>query len=265
MSVRRAWLWAGLGLALLSLAGCQLGRDAAAAAGPTGANRLYNQVVNATGWVATPDGRASGWVLDRRRRLFLTNAHVVLDPSGRMRDVVGVIFPLYAPDGRLVTERHVYQQRSRELAIEGAVLCADLGRDLALVLLQRVPEHVGELKLAPAGAGPGDQVHLIGNRGRSPLLWEYVHGTVRQVGQHYCTYDSGQEVAAVCLETQLPSNPGDSGGPVVNDRGQLVGVNAASLRGDAGVNLAIDLSEVRAFLDRARQDFPDAVGLPPTG
>ena len=37
-------------------------------------------------------------------------------------------------------------------------------------------------------------------------------------------FENGQTVEAMFLETQKPVNPGDSGGPTVNDRGELVAV-----------------------------------------
>ncbi len=62
-------------------------------------------------------------------------------------------------------------------------------------------------------------------------------------------YDTGQEVDCRVLETQLASNPGDSGGPVVNDAGAVVRVNAAGDSHDGTVNISIELEELRDFLN----------------
>src|SRR5262249_52591585 len=54
--------------------------------------------------------------------------------------------------------------------------------------------------------------------------------------------------SAKMLETQSPINPGDSGGPVVNDNLELVGVVSSLDPRSRLVSLCIDVEEVRAFL-----------------
>jgi tetratricopeptide (TPR) repeat protein len=107
--------------------------------------------------------------------------------------------------------------------------------------------------LAAEGAGPGDVLHSLGNPAASGALWVYSSGTVRQVYRRQMRYAGGQVVEARVIETQVPINPGDSGGPVVNGRGELVGVNAA-LRHDAALfSFCIDLSEVRDYTETVRR------------
>jgi hypothetical protein len=53
------------------------------------------------------------------------------------------------------------------------------------------------------------------------------------------------------VETQSPVNPGDSGGPVVDDELQLVGVTDSYTAGERLVSQSIDVSEVRDFLKSA--------------
>jgi S1-C subfamily serine protease len=49
------------------------------------------------------------------------------------------------------------------------------------------------------------------------------------------------------LETDAPVNRGDSGSPVLNNRGELVGVVSHHLTKQAQVSGNIDLEEVRTF------------------
>ena len=53
---------------------------------------------------------------------------------------------------------------------------------------------------------------------------------------------------ATVIQTQTPINPGSSGGPLLQDEGQLVGVNSFGAKNAQGVNFAISASDVRAFL-----------------
>ncbi len=71
---------------------------------------------------------------------------------------------------------------------------------------------------------------------------------MRQVYHNRFEYQDGQKVDAQVIETQAPLNPGDSGGPVVNDRGEVVGVNAAGKANAQLVSLCIDVAEVKALL-----------------
>ncbi len=60
--------------------------------------------------------------------------------------------------------------------------------------------------------------------------------------------ERNQRVNAYVIETQAPTNPGDSGGPVIDERGQLAGVVCGYSPGHRLVSLNIDVREVRSFL-----------------
>ena len=91
------------------------------------------------------------------------------------------------------------------------------------------------------------------------MLWVYSSGTVRQIYQRNQTLPGFKNLTVKrfqCVETQSPLNPGDSGGPVVNDSGELIAVNDSITVSDKGnVSLrsfAIDVHEVRDFLEEVR-------------
>jgi tetratricopeptide (TPR) repeat protein len=129
------------------------------------------------------------------------------------------------------------------------VVASDPTRDLVLIKLDSLPNDVTALKTARNAAEPSDRVHSVGNPGASDAFWVYTSGTVRQVYRNKFQYQDGQKVEAQVIETQSPLNPGDSGGPVVNDRGEVVGVNAAGKANAQLVSLCIDVTEVNALLD----------------
>lgn len=217
------------------------------------ARAIYEQSLCSVGWVLAADqGKGTGWVVDAQRRLLITNHHVVAN------GFVEIQFPVLR-DGRPITERTWYLQNRRELLktgrlVQGRVLRSEPAIDLALLQLDSLPDDVRALALAHASLGPGDAVFGLGNRYDSVALWACSHGQVRQVrtlGEGY--FSGGQQLAkgARSLHVQMPINEGDSGGPLLNERGEAVGVAAAVDWEHQGAGLFIDLVEINALLSRA--------------
>lgn len=216
---------------------------ALALAGPAAADEsVYKGTLPATAWVVSDTSQGSGALVDREKKLVATNFHVV-----GLQTQVKVIFP-EVTDGRVVAERQHYRDNLARLGITGKVVARDPKRDLALIQLERLPEHTPALELAAESATPGQRVHSIGNPGASDALWVYSTGTVRQIYVKHFVLHTGQCVEARVLETQTPINPGDSGGPVVNDEGKLVGLVSAFKQGASMIGLCIDASELRSLL-----------------
>lgn len=225
------------------------------AAGNVRANpEVYEKVVKSTAWVLSTKGHGSGVLIDVEKKLLLTNYHVVENDSQ-----VTVFFPQEV-NGELVSKPMYYLQ-NRNLAIPGRVLMTDVRRDLALIELKNVPEGVQAVPLAAKSARPGESIHAIGNSGvlrRSDgtpegALWRYSEGKVRQVYEAQMRVSSPDgrtsfEINAKMVESQVPTNGGDSGGPVVNNKGELVAVTQSEDTVRRLVTYSVDISEVKAFL-----------------
>jgi tetratricopeptide (TPR) repeat protein len=203
---------------------------------------VYQRTLHSTALIVAGTSQGTGWVADKDRRLVVTNSHVVGN-----RDNVIVIFPMF-DNGRLVAERSAYRNTSRR--VRASVLDVDPRRDLAVLEVESLPADAVALPLAPEPPSPGDLVHSVGNPGSSDALWVYTSGTVRQVYRKKFAIE-GQTIDARVVETQAPINPGDSGGPVLNDRGEVVGVTAATNRAAQLVSVCIEVSEVKDFLAKA--------------
>jgi Trypsin-like peptidase domain len=209
---------------------------------------VYQSMLHSTGLVEVPDPKGSVtygtcWLVDRQRGLALTTQHVV----GHAAEAV-VYFPAYR-DGAAITELAYYHRQVA--ALRGRVIHREVGRDLALLRLDALPNDVKAIPLAAQSAGPGDTVHSVGNSGvREGTLWRYTAGNVRSVYRAQLLLETGQ-VEARLVETQSPINPGDSGGPLVNDRGELVGVVAITEKQTHLVSFNVEVQEVKAFLGDA--------------
>jgi V8-like Glu-specific endopeptidase len=211
---------------------------------------LYQKTLEATGWIYVPGlGDGTCWVVDREQKLVVTNKHVV-----GTKDDAEIMFPMFK-DGEVVTVAGEYLKRSKSLMIKGKVIARDAKRDLALVQLEALPQHVRALPLAETSAKNDDLVLSIGNSGLAgkPIeqgtLWKMRTGKVARKAFRVLTYNNvNQKLESSMLNSTLHTSPGDSGGPVVNDRGELIGVTSGGNNIDS---FAIDVTEVRMFLQRA--------------
>ena len=242
---------------------------------PSAGGKVYKQAVPSVAWIKTDRASGSGTLVDKDRRLVLTNYHVI-EGAERRGDNAGyqpvrVWFPEFEGT-RPKTDRSLYE---RKPALRGEVIAVNRRWDLAVVRLDKVPADTPEVKLAAASPGAGDPIHSIGNAGASGALWGYVRGSVRNVYPKQWKAKVGNRVLsfnARVIEADSPTNPGDSGGPLLNDAGELVGVTQGGMPTANGVSYFIDLFEVRKLLtsqtvvDKAgpRKDGQLAVKEPPT-
>ena len=201
----------GVALAALCLASAGVGR----ADSP-----VYQGMLRSTGLVEVPHPKGSVtygtcWVVDRQRGLALTSQHVVGDAAEAV-----VYFPAYR-DGAAIPELAHYHRQVA--AVHGRVVHRDVRRDLALLRLDALPDHVQAIPLAAQSADPGDTVHSIGNSGvRRGRCGATPPG--RCAGVPCPGPPGGRAAEGPHHRDPVAHQRGDSGGPLVNDRGELVGV-----------------------------------------
>ncbi len=226
------------------------------ASGSDSGRRLYQQMLKAAALVTARDGdrlkAGTGWVVDDREMLLVTNYHVVADSEDRVLpdETITVFFPEYR-DGELITDPNYYRLASTKFSAE--IVDTDRLRDLSMLRLPSLPAGTRALPMAAESPLPGDRVHSLGNPGVSDANWVYTSGTVRQVYPARAWYRGGTMREFRRVETQSPTNPGDSGGPVVSDRGELVAVNQGLSNEGRLMSWFIDVSDVRDFTEKARQ------------
>lgn len=212
--------------------------------------QIHQRLLAAVVWVQSPDrARGTGFVVDVGRRWVITSDHVVGE-----HDSAEVIFP-WREDG-LISDRARYlaelpRLRERKLAVRGQVIRRDVGTDLVLLQLPTLPTEVEGLSLARRPAMAGEWVHLVGNRGDLDTLWTYATGSIRtsrMLPEGY--FSAGRRLAkgARTLLATVPILEGDSGAPLVNADGEVVGVAAAVAWELGGAGLFIDAREVLRLL-----------------
>jgi tetratricopeptide (TPR) repeat protein/S1-C subfamily serine protease len=206
---------------------------------------IYRRGLRMTAYIVTLNNegqvtsRATGWLLDKERRVLITNHHVV-DKQVRFK----VYFPEYAA-GRVITDKEHYRTKAR--GIEAEVLISEPKSDLAALKLAELPENADIAHLADDSPSPGETMLSIGNAGSAQGHWNFTTGTVRQVYRAKLNLDNFLFDAQI-IETQSPVNYGDSGGPVFDETGYLVGI-VSSFKTEARlVSRFVDVTEVKQFV-----------------
>jgi len=158
-------------------------------------------------------------------------------------------------DGRLVVDRKHYTDNVTKLGVRGRVLAADRKRDLAVIELNRLPKDVVALPLAEVEVTQGEAIQSIGNPGASEALWVFNSGKVRTLYKKQFRSGAGEHDFRV-VETTAPVNSGDSGGPVVNGKGELVAITQATSRRGSLISYNVAVSEVKALLSEEWKRAP---------
>jgi len=160
----------------------------------------------------------TGTVVDAARRRILTNAHVVIRDSTRKPwDRINVYFKPAKVTGD--TKRDLVAPAS------GKVLFWDSGLDLALVEVDRLPEGTPAVALGhPDSVSIGDRVAAIGHPEQGGL-WTLTTGVISTV-----LADLGGVKGKDAFQTDTSINRGNSGGPLLDSSGRLVGVNTSMSR-----------------------------------
>ncbi|MBI2411322.1 MAG: trypsin-like peptidase domain-containing protein [Candidatus Kerfeldbacteria bacterium] len=157
-------------------------------------------------------------------------------------------------DGMILTNRHVVNIDDAQYTVifddatsyDAKILARDALTDLALLKIDAM--GLTPLELADSDqAAVGDTVIAIGN-----TLGEYsntvtkgiVSGLSRNLGGEY----SG------LIQTDAAINQGNSGGPLININGQVIGINTAVDRSGEGIGFAIAINEAKSAIDSVQKN-----------
>jgi serine protease Do len=206
---------------------------------PTGFEQFFSQQQRRGQRQQAPmqvmQGAGSGFIIDKAG-FILTNNHVVAD----------------ADDIRV----RLFTADEFDKGLPAKVIGRDPLTDSALIQLTELPrEPLQEAKFGDSSQmEPGDWVMAIGN----PFNFNHsvTVGVVSAVGRVKSELSPIPQRDIEFIQTDAAINRGNSGGPLLNVRGEVIGINTAIVSDDAGGNIgigfAVPINTVREVLPQLR-------------
>jgi len=193
--------------------------------------------------ISNPSGSGSGFVVDLDGHI-VTNYHVV-----RKEKYHTVTF--------FVREKGAIERRKIE-DVELEARCPLYDLALLRVDLEKAKKagiEMHPLAISPGDSlGPGDSVLAVGNPGMGSQILEQTvsEGIVSASGRNFDDILYVQTTAAV--------NPGNSGGPLLDTQGNVVGVVTLKAIFQEGIAFALPIRYMRDFLANRKSFAFDATG-----
>lgn len=217
---------------------------------------------------ALPDGKASrtdgvdvqsdAELLDAYSRAVISVVELVApavvainvqkrDPTEYQQAEGGGSGVVIAPDGFILTNNHVVENVSKVSvtltdgrSMEASIVGTDPATDLAVIRVFSNGLPIAELGNSDT-LRVGQLAIAIGN----PLGFQSTvsAGVVSALGRSLRSR-SGRLIENV-IQTDVALNPGNSGGPLVNSRGRVIGINTAMIFMAQGISFAIPVNTVK--------------------
>ena len=169
------------------------------------------------------------------------------DKSGQLRPAGSGSGFIFSSDGLLFTNHHVVHRAEKimvsllnENEIEATLVGADPDTDIAVLKISTEGYSVAMLGEA-SSLQIGQWVLAIGN----PLGYQHTvtAGVVSALGRTMRT-QAGMLVDDV-IQSDAALNPGNSGGPMINTEGRVVGVNTAVIQGAQGISFSVAIETAK--------------------
>ncbi|MBO7273982.1 MAG: trypsin-like peptidase domain-containing protein [Clostridia bacterium] len=158
-------------------------------------------------------------------------------------------------DGYIVTNHHVIED-----ALRIQVTLYD-GTDLsATVVGYRAEDDIAVLKVEgnnyptvqigdSNALKPGDVAVIVGHPSGEDGKWSTTQGVISALNRVLSIEEASYFCEIKMIQTDATANPGNSGGPLCNDRGEVVGIITRKKTDYEGMNYAIPITEAMLTVD----------------
>jgi len=229
------WLWVGILVSILFIVGCQ-----------KQAEDFVNKGKISSAIVQLIEKRDESEIVND-----FFNVDADLQPSGELKEVqTGTAF-FISEDGLLITCKHLVNNLDSQYFVrlkngeekKVKVLSRDSKNDIAILKLENMGQAVSFLNFSDSNQlSVGDHVFAMGN-------YEYM-GEIIALNQSVEANDALNLKATFTnlIQTNLDIDPGDSGSPLLNEKGELIGMNVAFDTEYQGTAFAIPSEDLQYFI-----------------
>ena len=158
-------------------------------------------------------------------------------------------------DGYILTNYHVIDG-AKEVTVTlsdgqevtASVVNYDSDQDVAMIKINQDIEVPGVVELGDSDAlQPGEEVLAIGNPLSKELSSTLTKGIVSALNR---SIETETGVSTNLIQTDTAINSGNSGGPLINTKGEVIGINTLKASdGAEGIGFAIPINDVKDKID----------------
>ena len=152
---------------------------------------------------------------------------------------------VYSKDGKIITNYHVIEEAySAKITINGTVykiqqvLAYD--KDIDLIVLKINANNLTPLSICKSNHLVGQSVYAFGSS----------KGLTATFSQGIITYTNRKVDNVIYTQHDAAISSGNSGGPLINQYGEVIGINTWTVRDSQNLNFAISTSEIDKLIYR---------------
>ena len=160
--------------------------------------------------------------------IIITNSHVINNAE---------TISLYLQDGTNISANIVYE---------------DTVLDFAIV---KSNKEIPYLRLSEENVNVGEDVLAVGTPLSLNLTHTFTKGIISATNRSLkVSLAKGEGIMQNLIQHDASLNPGNSGGPLINERGEIIGINTLKISGGEGIGFAIPVKSFKSLLNNYLSD-----------